>query len=183
MSISKIIWNIAFLVKKTSVDDIFLSGLVEKGLITDAVVEDLKNRKGGINSPRFAYLVFEEVDKKGKIALDQLVDVLLKTGNIDAATLLDPRKVERKAEYVKQNGEFIAPEKSLSVKVVPTSELYNSKNDSNEDNKVSESNTNDPKADKNTGDQFIQQTVIHAFSLDFPLCINEAISFYLNLNV
>ena len=94
--VNKIIWNLKTLVDNTVIDDIFLSKLIEKGLLTDNVIKSLQNKN---DSRKFPYSIFLEIDKKGGNIVTRLVDILLETGNMRAAKILDRtvdlQKVER----------------------------------------------------------------------------------------
>ena len=87
--VNKIIWYLKTLVDNTVMDDIFLSKLVEKGILTNNVIKNIQNKN---DSRKFPYCIFLEIDKKGGSIVTRLVDILLETGNMRAAKLLDSKQ-------------------------------------------------------------------------------------------
>merc|ERR1712013_875623 len=81
------------LVENTDVDDVFLSRIIERGILTNDIVRDIKDKT---DKRKFPYSLFLEIDKQG----EKNVINLAESGNLHAAQLLD-------SKYRLQSGETL----------------------------------------------------------------------------
>ena len=130
-SLSKIIWNISNLEKLIEIDQSFLSGLTQCGLITDHSLTTLQ-RKFGDDPRKFAYKLLGRVDESSSDASVRLAELLVSLHNEEAARLLDPGRwrltgsdgcVSSKIGKKKNLPEADGVPPSLVVKVIPAQQL------------------------------------------------------------
>jgi len=95
--VTKLGWNLKPLVENTEVDDVFLSRIIERGILTNDIVRDIKDKT---DKRKFPYSLFLEIDKQGEKNVKNLAEVLAESGNLHAAQLLD-------SKYRLQSGETL----------------------------------------------------------------------------
>merc|ERR1712013_334671 len=95
--VTKLGWNLKPLVENTDVDDVFLSRIIERGILTNDIVRDIKDKT---DKRKFPYSLFLEIDKQGEKNVINLAEVLAESGNLHAAQLLD-------SKYRLQSGETL----------------------------------------------------------------------------
>ena len=93
--VSSIIWHLKALVDITVVDDVFLAKLLEKEILSESVITKIEKR---CDKRKFPYCIFLEIDKQGDTSAAKLVAILVETGNIRAAELLDSKQKVKKVQ-------------------------------------------------------------------------------------
>merc|ERR1712179_19268 len=86
--VSMLRWNLRTLVETSDVDDVFLSRIIERGILTDDIVRNIEDKT---DKRKFPYSLFLEIDKQGMKNVEELAEVLAESGNLHGAQLLDSK--------------------------------------------------------------------------------------------
>jgi len=87
--LTKIMWNLPNLVENTDMNKLFLAKLVENKILSEDLLRNIQKKE---KNNKFPYSIFMEIDKKGKDSVTKLVDILIETGNVKSAKLLDNKR-------------------------------------------------------------------------------------------